>query len=74
MKRFDRTISLIAPSIVIGSLLFFGYYSLVIYKPSGHVACYHSMVARQTDVAVNVVRQWFGLEGDLYTACPASNG
>jgi len=67
LRRLAR---IVVPSIVLGALVFFVYYSLVIYHSTGHVACYSSPIARQTDVAVHVVRQWFGRERDLYQACP----
>jgi hypothetical protein len=70
VKSLRRAISIIGPSVVLGTLAFFVYYSLNIYQSTGHVACYSSAIARQTDVAVHVVRQWFGREGQLYQACP----
>jgi hypothetical protein len=73
MKRIRKSLSFVAPSIIIGGLLFFGYYSLYIYKSTGHLACYRSMIAQQTDIAVHVVRQWLGHEGQLYTACSTGN-
>ena len=72
MKAFRRVLGFILPCIVLGGLLFFGYYSLYIYKSSGQVACTGSAVARQTDIAVHVVRQWFGREGQMYAACPGN--
>jgi hypothetical protein len=69
----SRTLSIMATSILIGGLIFFVYYSLYIYKSSDHVACQSSALARQTDVAVHVIRQWFGKEGQIYTPCPGTN-
>ena len=70
MDKLRRISSFVAPAVVIGAVGFFVYYSLYIYQPSGHVACGQSMLAQQTDVAVHVVRQWFGKEGQQYTGCP----
>jgi TRAP-type C4-dicarboxylate transport system permease small subunit len=67
-----KLLGIITPLFVIGFILFFGYYSLYMYKPTGHVACYNSQLAKQTDVAVHVVRQWFGREGQLYSPCQKS--
>jgi len=61
-------------SSLLGGLAFFAYYSLNIYKPTGHVACTGSTVSRQTDVAIHVVRQWFGKEQNLYAPCPGQTG
>ena len=72
MNAIRRFFSIAAPSIVIGGIGFFVYYSLVIYKPTDHLACGTNMIAQQTDVAVHVVRQWFGKEGQTYSGCPES--
>jgi hypothetical protein len=74
VKKIARALRFIPPSVVIGGLLFFVYYSLYIYKPTGTIACYRSNVAQQTDIAVHVVRQWFGKEGQLFNACSKAAG
>lgn len=73
MKALKRVLSFLAPGGVIGSIVFFVYYSLVIYRPTGHLYCGPSQVAKQVDVAVHVVRQWAGKEGPALLACPGSN-
>jgi hypothetical protein len=70
VKAISRGLDLVLPMVLIGAIIFFVYYSLKIYKPSGTVGCEKSAVARQVDVAVNVVREWFGEGGPLYNACP----
>jgi hypothetical protein len=70
MKPLRKALSFLAPCVVIGSILFFVYYSLVIYQPTGHLYCGPSQLAKQTDVAVHVVRQWAGKEGPTILACP----
>ncbi|HUD11092.1 MAG TPA: hypothetical protein VMS08_01670 [Candidatus Saccharimonadia bacterium] len=70
MKAVSRSLSLLGPIVVIGAIIFFVYYSLEIYKPNGTVACQKSAVAQQVDVAVNVVREWFGQGQTLYKSCP----
>ena len=74
MSHLRRALSLTIPSLIIGSLLFFVYYSLVIYQPTGHVACQTSVIAQQTDVAIHVVREWLGHESNVYAACPMLPG
>lgn len=48
----------------------FVYYALNIYQSNGTVACHGTTVAKQTDVAIHVIRQWFGREANIYSACP----
>jgi hypothetical protein len=72
MKVLGRIFGFLAPVAVISFLGCFVYYSLFIYKPTGHLYCGTSSVARQTDVAVHVVRQWAGKEGPTLLACPSS--
>jgi hypothetical protein len=72
MKVLHRILSVAAPSAVVGAILVFVYYSLYVYQPSGHLYCGSSTVAKQTDVAVHVVRQWAGKEGPMLLSCPGS--
>jgi hypothetical protein len=59
----------LAPIVVIAAIAYFVYYSLNIYNPSGYLPCGRPFIARETDVAIHVVRQWFGREGETYTGC-----
>jgi hypothetical protein len=72
MKALRKFFSFLVPCLVIGAILFFVYYSLAIYQPTGHLYCGPSQVAKQTDVAVHVVRQWAGKEGPTLLDCPGS--
>ena len=72
MNLLRRILSVAVPCIVIGAIGFFVYYSLVLYKPTAHQTCGQSVVAQQTDIAVHVVRQWAGKEGQTYTGCTES--
>lgn len=74
MKPLSRVTSLVVPAVVIGAILFFVYYSLVIYQPTGTVACQKSEVSQQVDIAVNVVRQWFNRAGQMFSPCPTTSG
>ena len=58
----------LGPIIVIGSILAFVYYSLVLYKPSNHRACGNA-IEQQADIAAHVIRQWAGKEGQEYAGC-----
>jgi hypothetical protein len=69
MSRLKSVLSALPPMIVIGGLGAFVVYSLYMYKPSEHLTCAKSAVAQQTDIAVHVVRQWFGKEGQEYAGC-----
>jgi hypothetical protein len=57
--------------IVIGALMAFVFYAIVLYKSSDGLAC-GNMVQRQGDIAVHVMRQWAGKEGEEYTGCTAT--
>lgn len=73
MQVLGKILSFVLVSVLLGGLAFFVYYSLNIYQPNGRVACTGSALAKQTDVAVHVVRQWFGREQNLYATCPGQN-
>jgi hypothetical protein len=62
-------LSYVGPTLVICALGYFVYYSLYVYQPTNKPVCYQSVVAQQTDLAVHVVRQWFGKSGDQYSTC-----
>jgi hypothetical protein len=70
MSKMHKSLSMLGPVLVIGGIVYFGYYSLYVYHPSSKPVCYKSVIAQQTDIAVHVVRQWFGKEGSQYNACP----
>src|SRR4249920_3826795 len=61
-------LSAVAPMIVIGSILAFIYYSLVLYKPADGLACGNA-IQQQADIATHVIRQWAGKEGQEYAGC-----
>jgi hypothetical protein len=63
-----RIFNLVAPMIVIGGIGAFVYYSLVLYKPTDGLACGNE-IQKQADIAVHVVRQWAGKEGQEYAGC-----
>lgn len=71
MNKKPKAFSFLGPTVVIAAILYFGYYSLYIYKPSQKPVCYKSVIAQQTDIAVHVVRQWFGKVGEEYNGCPS---
>ena len=73
MNALGKILGFIVICGVLGAAGFFVYYSLNIYHSNGHVACTGSSVAKQTDVAIHVVRQWFGREQNLYNTCPGSS-
>jgi len=62
-------LSLLGPILVIGALIAFVVYSLFLYPDDQHVACGKNVVEQQIDIAVHVVRQWAGREGQLYMSC-----
>jgi len=70
MKKFGSIVGFLAPVLVIGSLLAFVGYSLFLYQPSQHLACAQSALSQQVDIAVHVIRQWAGKEGQVYLSCP----
>jgi hypothetical protein len=70
MSKKRRILGLIPPILVIIGLAYFVYYSLYVYQPSAHSVCQKSVIAQQTDIAINVVRQWFGKAGEQYNGCP----
>ena len=72
MNLLRRILGVAVPCSVVGAVVFFVYYSLVLYKPTAHRACGQSVIARQTDIAVHVVRQWAGKEGQDYAGCAES--
>jgi hypothetical protein len=69
MQRLLGFFSTLAPIVVIGSLLAFIFYALVIYKPADRLACSPNFVVRQADIAVHVIRQWTIKEGSKYAGC-----
>jgi hypothetical protein len=69
MNRLRGFFSAIPSIVVIAAIVAFVGYSLLLYKPEEHHTCAASSFARQTDVAINVVRQWFGKQGQEYTGC-----
>lgn len=73
MNKFRRALGYVPPILVVGGLGYFVYYSLYLYQPTNHLACGKSVVAQQTDIAVHVVRQWFGKEGQQYRGCSESS-
>ncbi|HEY2003771.1 MAG TPA: hypothetical protein VGH44_01490 [Candidatus Saccharimonadia bacterium] len=73
MSKFRRLLGYLPPALIVGGLGYFVYYSIALYQPASHLACGQSVVARQTDIAVHVVRQWFGKEGQQYQGCQESN-
>lgn len=72
MDKVRKFFGFLIPTLVIAGIAYFVYYSLVLYKPSDHLACNNSTVAQQTDIAVHVVRQWAGKEGQQYQGCQES--
>ena len=69
MQRLLGFFSALVPVIVIGSLLAFVFYAIYMYQPSDRLACNPNFIARQADVAVHVLRQWAGREGQDYAGC-----
>ena len=69
MKPLRTFIGYMTPIVVICGLAYFVYYSLNIYNPAGKLPCGRPYLARETDIAVHVVRQWFGREGEAYNGC-----
>lgn len=69
MDKVRKFFGFLIPTLVIAAVAYFVYYSLVLYKPADHLACSSSVVAQQTDIAVHVVRQWAGKEGQQYQGC-----
>jgi hypothetical protein len=61
--------SALGPVLVIGGLAGFVLYSLYVYKPTDRLACSDSVVEQQADIAINVVRQWFGKQSQDYAGC-----
>lgn len=61
--------SALGPIIVIGGLGWFVAYSLLWYKPTDRLACSDSIIMQQADIAVHVIRQWAGREGQDYAGC-----
>lgn len=72
MSAIQRRLGLVPPIIVVAAILGFVYYSLYLYVPANHVKCSPSFIGRQTDIAVQVVRQWFGKQGEAYVGCQES--
>lgn len=52
---------------VIAAVAGFVVYSLYFYRDQPSVNCSGSSVTQQVDVAVHVIRQWFGKESQAYT-------
>jgi hypothetical protein len=70
MNRLAAVIHFLGPVLVIGSLFAFVGYSLWLYEPDIDASCQKSGVSQQVDIAVHVVRQWAGKEGQDYLTCP----
>ena len=73
MDKVRKFFGFLVPAAVICGVAYFVYYSLYLYKPSGHRSCGQSVIAQQTDIAVHVVRQWAGKEGQQYQGCAESS-
>jgi hypothetical protein len=73
MQRFLGFISALVPVVVIGSLFAFVFYAIYIYQPSDRLACSPNFAVRQADIAVHVLRQWAGKEGQDYAGCTVEN-
>jgi hypothetical protein len=69
MNRLRGFLSYLGPVVVLGALGAFVFYALMLYKPTDGLACSGNVVARQADIAVHVVRQWSGKEGQEYAGC-----
>jgi hypothetical protein len=69
MHRLSSFFAILGPIIVLGALGAFVVYALVLYKPTDGLACSGNVVVRQADIAVHVVRQWAGREGQDYAGC-----
>jgi hypothetical protein len=69
MNRMRSFFGAMGPVLVIGGLAAFVVYSLYAYKPDEHTSCAKSAIGQQADIAVHVIRQWFGREGQVYTSC-----
>jgi hypothetical protein len=69
MKKIGSLLSFLGPVLVIGALLAFAGYALWLYQPDQAASCAKSGFAQQFDVAVHVVRQWAGKEGQNYLTC-----
>jgi hypothetical protein len=70
MKKMTVVWSYLGPVLVIGGLLAFVGYALWLYHPDTTRTCHAAGVQQQFDIAVHVVRQWFGRESQLYVTCP----
>jgi hypothetical protein len=69
MERLGKVFGFLGPVLVIGSLVAFVGYALFLHNPADtSLACGNSF-ARQADIAVHVIRQWAGKEGEAYTSC-----
>lgn len=68
MNRVRSVVGFLGPVVVLGALFAFVVYALWLYKPSDNLAC-GNFVQRQADVAVHVIRQWTGKEGQDYAGC-----
>jgi hypothetical protein len=71
MQTLRKILSFAGPVLVIGGLLAFVYYALVLYKPADGLAC-GNFVQRQADIAVHVIRQWTGKASEDYAGCTAN--
>lgn len=69
MKRLAAIWNFLAPVLVLGSLFAFVGYALLLYQPDVEASCQKTGVSQQIDVAVHVIRQWAGKEGQDYLTC-----
>jgi hypothetical protein len=72
MNRLATVWNFLAPVIVLGSLFAFVGYALWLYVPNTEASCQKTGVSQQIDIAIHVVRQWAGKEGQEYLSCDAS--
>jgi hypothetical protein len=68
MGRLRSILAFLGPVLVIGALIAFVVYALALYRPTDGLACGNN-VQKQADVAVHVIRQWAGKEGEAYAGC-----
>lgn len=73
MDKLRKFFGILVPTLVVAAVAFFVYYSLYLYKSADRLSCSTSVVAQQADIAIHVVRQWAGKEGQSYQGCPESS-
>jgi hypothetical protein len=69
MQRLINFFGALGPILVLGGLFVFVFYAVFLYRPVDRLACSPSFAVRQADVAVHVLRQWAGQEGQDYVGC-----